>query len=187
MFLVAVFLLSSVSAKHHEDKDLGAAAGAFFPGIGRSPNSLGSSNSSKSRGSAMSFNSRGSVMSSNLESVPIIEDDFEPDNQGTFVHHTDMNHGFGEPSNTGKFVNNFASDSFGNRNEDRVTGSAGFSMNSHRSAPQVDNSMRVNIQPNIGGYQNGGGSQCCNCGERCNCGVPKCHAPSTGKSSSVYY
>merc|ERR1712133_259999 len=166
MLLVAAIVFSSVSAKHHEDKDLGAAAGAFFSGIGSnsatsssrgssmssnsrgsamSSNSRGSTISSNSRGSAMSSKSRASAMSSDFETIPIIEDDFEEDNHNTFEHHTNMNHGFGGSSNTRKSVNKFASDSFGSCNEDRFTGSSGFSMNSHRLGPQVDNSMRVNV------------------------------------------
>merc|ERR1719167_494682 len=95
-------------------------------------NSRGSTISSSSRGSAMSFKSHGSAMSSDFETIPIIEDDFEEDNHNIFVHHSNMNHGFGGSSNTLKSVNKFAGDSFGSSNEDRFTGSGGFSMNSHR-------------------------------------------------------
>merc|ERR1712112_470603 len=149
-------------------------------GSSATSSSRGSTTSSNSRGSAMSSKSRGSAMSSDFETIPIIEDDFEEDNHNTFVHHANMNHGFGGSSNTRKSVNKFASDSFGSSNEDRFTGSSGF-MNSHKLGPQEDNSMRVNIQPNFGGYRNGGGSQ------RYSGGASNYHASSTGKSSSAYY
>merc|ERR1719167_331841 len=67
VFILAIAMVLSVSAKHHEEKDLGAAAGAFFPGFG-------------GRSGMSNFEAPTNV----IEEV----DDFEHGNQQTFEHHS---------------------------------------------------------------------------------------------------
>merc|ERR1719167_1597442 len=67
VFILFIAMALSVSAKHHEEKDLGAAAGAFFPGFG-------------GRSGMSSFEAPTNV----IEEV----DDFEHGNQQTFEHHS---------------------------------------------------------------------------------------------------
>merc|ERR1719167_1181339 len=67
VFILVIAMALSASAKHHEEKDLGAAAGAFFPGFGGR-----------------------SGMSIIEAPTNVIEevDDFEHGNQQTFEHHS---------------------------------------------------------------------------------------------------
>lgn len=140
VFILAFAMAISVSAKHHEEKDLGAAAGAFFPGFG------GRSGMSK-------FEAPTNI----LEEV----EDFEQGNQRTFEHHSSKSMHM-SPSNVGsssiRSHPKFGGASSNLRGSMRENDATQHSSNNVRHAPNSA-SQGFNMQ----------GASTCNCPKNCGC------------------